>query len=137
MKDYQRKYYREHKEKFKQYRKTQYKKRKDKYKNDPEYRKKIIERQRIKSLRYYNIFRKERDNLIQKRGNKCERCGINDSRVLILHHPNGLTFNRRNISEKIKEIRNHPENLEIICYNCHAIIHDLKNTLRKVGKHKK
>ena len=43
---------------------------------------------------------------------KCARCGISDKRVLIVHHKDG---NRRN---------NIISNLERLCCNCHAILHN-------------
>ena len=42
---------------------------------------------------------------------KCEICGNKDKRVLILHHKN---FDNKN---------NLRENLQLICANCHMIIH--------------
>lgn len=41
----------------------------------------------------------------------CRRCGIDDTRVLSVHHKDG---NRRN---------NNIENLEWLCRNCHCIVH--------------
>jgi len=42
---------------------------------------------------------------------KCNKCGISDERVLMVHHKDG---NRKN---------NSLENLERLCCNCHAIVH--------------
>ncbi len=42
---------------------------------------------------------------------KCSECGINDKRVLVVHHRDS---NRKN---------NKTENLEWLCRNCHCIIH--------------
>lgn len=137
MKEYFKKYYHEHPEKFKEYRKKYYKKRLQRYKNDPEYRERVLTRQRNKSLKMAHDFETAREKLIEKRGGKCEKCGFGDSRALIIHHPNGLTYNRKNYVQKLKEIKYHSENLEVICRNCHAIIHDLKHTLKKIGKDQK
>jgi len=51
--------------------------------------------------------------LLKRRGKpeKCSKCGINDKRVLVVHHRDS---NRRN---------NKVENLEWLCRNCHCIIH--------------
>jgi hypothetical protein len=45
------------------------------------------------------------------RPEKCRMCGVEDKRVLVVHH---MDSNRRN---------NKPENLEWLCRNCHCIIH--------------
>lgn len=42
---------------------------------------------------------------------KCSRCGINDRRVLVVHHKDN---NRKN---------NNIKNLEWLCRNCHYILH--------------
>jgi hypothetical protein len=55
--------------------------------------------------------------LINERGNKCERCGkiILRSKDLIGHHKTELT--PENVSDY--EISLNPENIEIICFDCH------------------
>ena len=42
---------------------------------------------------------------------RCSKCGINDKRVLVVHHRDS---DRKN---------NKPENLEWLCRNCHYIVH--------------
>jgi len=54
---------------------------------------------------YRNLMRRHKVSL------KCNKCGISDSRVLVVHHKDG---NRRN---------NIIKNLEWLCCNCHAITH--------------
>jgi len=51
--------------------------------------------------------------LLKKYGKpeKCVKCGIEDSRVLVVHHKDS---NRKN---------NKSENLEWLCRNCHCIVH--------------
>ena len=56
-----------------------------------------------------------RNRLIESRGNVCERCGYDKSDVLQIHHKDR---NRDN---------NNLKNLELICPNCHAEEHYLKN----------
>jgi 5-methylcytosine-specific restriction endonuclease McrA len=41
----------------------------------------------------------------------CQKCGNTDLRVLLVHH---IDKNRNN---------NNPENLQILCYNCHILVH--------------
>ncbi len=53
-----------------------------------------------------------RKKAYEKYGYKCNRCGVVDKRVLLVHHRDR---NRRN---------NKVENLEVMCYNCHAIEHE-------------
>lgn len=56
--------------------------------------------------------------LLDKRGEKCERCAYNKYEILEVHHKNR---NRSN---------NDIDNLELICPNCHAEEHYLKNNNR-------
>ena len=55
---------------------------------------------------------------------KCRMCGCSDERVLVVHH---IDKNRRN---------NTVENLDLLCANCHAIVHyeDRKNKKKKYVK---
>lgn len=46
---------------------------------------------------------------------KCEKCGFDIKRILILHHKDR---NRSN---------NERENLELLCWNCHMLGHEKKN----------
>jgi 5-methylcytosine-specific restriction endonuclease McrA len=46
-----------------------------------------------------------------KKGGKCERCGFSNMGILIVHHKDR---NKRN---------NRPNNIEILCPNCHALEH--------------
>ena len=57
----------------------------------------------------YNVYRR----LLKKyvKSEKCSICGINDKRVLVVHHRDS---NRKN---------NKIENLEWLCRNCHSIVH--------------
>jgi hypothetical protein len=57
----------------------------------------------------------QKNRLIEKRGKKCERCGYEVYQILQVHHQD------RN--------RNHNDliNLELLCPNCHAKEHYLKN----------
>jgi predicted nucleic acid-binding Zn ribbon protein len=52
-------------------------------------------------------------SLLESRGQKCERCSYNKSKILQVHHKNR---DRRN---------NNLENLELICPNCHYEEHYL------------
>lgn len=53
-----------------------------------------------------------RTRLLRLRGSKCERCAYNDTiEILQVHHKD------RDRSH------NHPQNLELLCPNCHALEH--------------
>lgn len=56
--------------------------------------------------------------LAQKRGRKCERCGFEIYEILQVHHRDRDRSN------------NELNNLELLCPNCHAKEHYLKNILR-------
>lgn len=58
--------------------------------------------------------------LAAKRGKKCERCGYDLYEILHVHH---IDRNRDN---------NVLNNLELLCPNCHAKEHYLKNGINKV-----
>ena len=49
----------------------------------------------------------------------CKRCGIEDSRLLAVHH---LDENHQN---------NKVDNLVWLCYNCHFLVHKDKNEKKK------
>lgn len=56
-----------------------------------------------------------RDKIWRGRGEKmCKRCGLNDKRVLAVHH---IDRNRKNSSM---------DNLVLLCHNCHVLIHKNK-----------
>lgn len=63
-----------------------------------------------------------RKRLVQERGNKCEKCGINEWQggeiIIEVHHKDG---NKKN---------NCPENLELLCPNCHSQTDNYKNNKR-------
>lgn len=59
----------------------------------------------------YKLGIKQRLKLIKKAGGKCENCGIDDPVVLTIHHKDG---NPRN---------DNPDNLQVLCYNCHIRLH--------------
>ena len=63
-----------------------------------------------------------RVHLINERGGKCNRCSFDVSAILEIHH----------IVEQCNGGTDDPENLEILCPNCHALHHYNLN-IRKVG----
>jgi len=53
--------------------------------------------------------------MLKERGYKCERCGIEDNKVLALHHiGNAQNNNRYN-----------PKAVVVLCANCHTKIHGM------------
>jgi len=54
--------------------------------------------------------------------NKCNRCGVTNKKVLIVHHKN---YDRTN---------NSIDNLEILCLNCHSLEHDF-NPVGNLGNY--
>ena len=53
---------------------------------------------------------------------QCNRCGFDNKKILIVHH---IDLNRKN---------NDLDNLEIVCLNCHALIHNF-NPIKNLGKY--
>jgi hypothetical protein len=66
-----------------------------------------------------------------KKKSKCDKCGINDYRVLEFHHLNivekdfAISWAYNNIG--LEKIKKEIEKCVILCANCHRIIHWQKN----------
>ena len=73
-------------------------------------------RDKVKNQRSLKI------RLLNQRGKNCERCGYAKIEILQVHHKNR---NKEN---------NELENLELICPNCHAEEHFLKNSWLAINK---
>jgi 5-methylcytosine-specific restriction endonuclease McrA len=67
-------------------------------------------RDKVKTLRIIKI------RLFDDRGKKCERCGYDGYEILQIHHKDKNKFN------------NKPDNLEVVCPNCHAKEHFLDSS---------
>jgi hypothetical protein len=72
----------------------------------------------------------------QKQAQGCKRCGAKDPRVLDFHHTDDKnklfsigTFRR---AVGFEQIQKEVEKCEVVCANCHRILHD---ELRKVEKY--
>lgn len=59
-----------------------------------------------------------KNQLIAERGSCCNRCGFDDIRILQIHH----------IIEQCNGGSDDPENLEVLCPNCHTLHHYLNKT---------
>jgi len=80
-------------------------------KNNPMYGKKRNNPRGKDSPTYKNGILGYRKRALAYYGQKCGRCGIEDIRVLLVHHKDR---NRKN---------NEIENFEILCRNCHILEH--------------
>ncbi|NJN18189.1 MAG: HNH endonuclease [Oscillochloris sp.] len=60
--------------------------------------------------------------LLEQRGSKCEICGYSRIEILVVHH----------IIRRSDGGGNEPENLQLVCPNCHAEIHhrDVKHNIK-------
>lgn len=67
--------------------------------------------QRIRIVRRLTF--RQKNKILQKRGNKCELCNIPEP--LTVHHKDGDRGN------------NNPENLIVLCFNCAGMVHYGKN----------
>ena len=67
--------------------------------------------------------------------NACTRCGFNDIRALCLHHTNGDGKQHRDGATvslyRQVEQEAYPHGLEVLCANCHAIEHTIKEQTRE------
>ena len=75
--------------------------------------------QKLKDWKDYTRFNSVKRNLINLRGNKCERCGLSEwmgmKIPLELHHKDNNHYN------------NKLDNLMIVCSNCHMQLHNYNN----------
>lgn len=80
-----------------------------------------------RTLHIKNGIKGYRQRALKHYGEKCNRCGIEDVRVLLVHHEDR---NREN---------NELENFEILCRNCHALEHheEIQSARRVHGKTRK
>jgi hypothetical protein len=62
--------------------------------------------------------------LVDSHGSRCQRCGYSDVNILVIHH----------IVRRCDGGTNDPENLELVCPNCHAEIHFYEVKHNKRGK---
>lgn len=65
--------------------------------------------------------------LFASRGNKCELCGFDNILALQLHHKNGRP--KEESKERILTKSYPKELVQILCANCHTIIHRKENWL--------
>jgi hypothetical protein len=93
-------------------------------------KRKTYKRDGKKACQVFSLTKKIREEL----GNRCALCGIEDERVLCLHHiiPEWKTHK----GQYQDLVLNHAEhNIECLCANCHRIKHDNIRAMRK-GKPK-
>jgi len=113
-------------------------KRRKRYAEDPEYRKKILEKIKIyaskestkikKSIRTNERSRLLREELIQLLGATCTKCGFMDRRALQLDHIKGGGHVERKKFSTIRRYINYIKNIEdtktklqLLCANCNWI----------------
>src|SRR3990170_1317527 len=65
-----------------------------------------------------------RNQFIEFKGGKCERCGITDERVFEIHHINGREKWEQSRITTLTKVD--WKELQLICANCHKIIHSDK-----------
>lgn len=109
-------------EKIKNYLEQQKKKFQTKYKTDPAFREKIRNKYRLKTYKKLQDSRIQILKIIQMKG-KCERCGFDDVRALVIHHHFG-NANKENWFQQSKDILEGRIPYSILCANCHMIIHN-------------
>ena len=98
----------------------------------PNYRRDWYATHRDGILAHINeVNRSSKVRVISYYGGRCVKCGNADARCLELHHINGCGLTHRirltggasrQIYKKI-ELEGFPDGLEVICANCHKILH--------------
>lgn len=127
-------YYYRHKEKLLKQNKINHQ---EKYKNNPEYKRKLLEnsRKRYWENREWHInygreyVKKNRREMLEfvggSKGVQCNKCGFKDERAIQIDHVNGggskeiksLKNNRRYLAL----IKSRPDNYQLLCANCNWI----------------
>lgn len=63
----------------------------------------------------------QKEILLEKQGGECAICHINLPEVLLIHHRDGDHSN------------DNIENLQLLCFNCHFLLHQKPEALHKMG----
>lgn len=72
-------------------------------------------------------FKREKLELIKKRGSFCEYCGEKDPDKLSFHHASpARDGGARGMLERLWEWKAHPERFELVCEKCHKRLHSGK-----------
>ena len=129
---YQREWYRRHPEKYREYESHMNKEKRKAWQDD--YREKNREHLYKKHREWVEkAYKKYRTELLVSLGGKCKRCGIKNFAVLQVHHKNGnqdIKMFGVNDYRYYRNLLTHLDDLELLCANCHILLHDAKNTLK-------
>lgn len=95
--------------------------RKRRWRDDPDYREKITEKNKVAQQERRARFQEYKQTL------QCERCGFDDSRALVFHHKDPAT-KEINLAAKAAHwgwdrLQREIDKCEVLCANCHSIHH--------------
>jgi 5-methylcytosine-specific restriction endonuclease McrA len=74
---------------------------------------------RVKSNNTY--WRRVRARLIEERGGRCERCGSTWALEFAHVKPTGLSGRGRGYTQRVIDVRDHPDAYKLLCSVCHAL----------------
>jgi len=60
-----------------------------------------------------------RENLISKRGGKCQTCGSTDRLEFAHLRPTGLNGMGRGFNRRVLDVLRHPRSYRLLCRSCH------------------
>lgn len=123
-KEYLRQWLHDHPDKAKAYRLKSDAKRKKRYATDPQYREHYKKQQAKRLAQKIKELQKLRDKIFQEHENKCDKCGFDNPKALIIHHNFGN--NSKSYYQNLKEIAEHKVPINVLCANCHMILHNPK-----------
>jgi len=127
---YQREWYRKHPEKNKEYEARRDKAKRRKWEKAYRAKYKVHFRELARQARFKRYW-KARKAIVDALGGKCIKCGFNDFRALEIHHKLGGGGEERkkygngiqlNDYRYYRDMLKHPDDLELLCSNCHSIL---------------
>lgn len=121
-----------HPEKAKAAYKQKRQRQKERMKIDPLYKQKILEQEKNIRIRAANKHKNELIKILNEHSLKCDLCGFSDVRALEVHHINGTVNGNGHKKQWYKEmlwLRTHRGEVQVLCANCHTIIHNPRKYL--------
>jgi len=79
----------------------------------------------LQQQRKYKKLLELRNRIFEEHNNKCDKCGFNNPRALVIHHHFG-SHKQNNYYQQLKELIDQKVPISVLCANCHMIVHNPK-----------